>query len=189
MEVVLQRLFDECESGSALQCAGGYHGEETLAGDVSPQASGSLADTAIDDDEADGLLGTVVRWINAGSRDEGEVLLSVFAKAFRNIACLTAGRHIAGRGFDHGHFVFLKLCHEGIRAHGIALMNGMKQIAQGIENFGSVALQGRVVGIDKEFDVSDQVGKTELHNDVEVGHVLSVGGEIIAAPVLEKADS
>ena len=32
----------------------------------------------------------------------------------------------------------------------------------------------------QEFDVADQMGDTELHSDVEVLHVLVIGGEVVA---------
>jgi len=40
---------------------------------------------AVDDHEADRLLGDVVRWVHAGRGDEGEVRLGMLAKALGHV--------------------------------------------------------------------------------------------------------
>jgi hypothetical protein len=53
-------LQNELERRASLQLAGGDHGPEAFVGPAAGGAAGALGDEAVDDDEADRLLGDVV---------------------------------------------------------------------------------------------------------------------------------
>jgi len=59
-------------------------------------------------------------------------------------------------------------------------MDGLEKLFDSTKQ--SVAMGGYnvVFAIAQEFDITDKMGKAELKDDIEVSHVLAIGGEVIA---------
>ena len=86
------RLVKELEYRTALLGTGGDGCPDALAPVAAAESSCTLGDLAVNDDKSNGLFGEVVRRPNSRRRDEFEVGLSVFAKAFSDVLRFEARR-------------------------------------------------------------------------------------------------
>ena len=175
---------------ASLQCAGGDHGPEPFVGPAAVGATRALGDVAVDDDEADRLLGDVVGRVHAGGSDECEIRLGMLAEALGHVLRLAsvllavdidqAGRLVAADANDVG----LGLCEGGSECVGgqrVMLMDDVKQCLEGAEQLLAVGARRQIGQGGQELDIANEVRDAELHGDLEVLHELAIGREVIAA--------
>jgi len=180
---------DELEGGPALHRAGADHGPEAFAGLASLEAARALRDAPVDDDEAHGLLGEVVGRADAGRGDELEVGLAVLAEAVGHIegfaleflaVGVQARGHIAQRHLQDVVAGLFERALEGGRAGLVLAVDDLEHRLDRREQPLAVGARLGVGQPGQELDVADQMGDAELHRDVEILHVLVVGGKVVA---------
>ena len=98
MEVCGDGLTEELEHRAALLSTGGDRGPDALTPSSAPFAPRPLGDESIDDHEAHGLLGQIVRRLDPRRGDEPEVCFSMKSKPVR---------HVLGFGSLWGAFAYL----------------------------------------------------------------------------------
>ena len=96
-EVGMNGVADELESGSSLLRAGGDHGPDALAPLAPGGAARALGDAAVDHNEAQRPFGQVIGRRDARGREEGDVSVPVFSKAFREVHRVFDKRHMSPR--------------------------------------------------------------------------------------------
>ena len=149
-----------------------------------------MRDTPVDHHEAHGLLGQVVGGADAGRGDELEVGLAVFAEAFGHVegfaleflaVGVQTGGHVAQRLLKDAVARLFERAPEGGRVGLAAAVDDLEHRLDRREQPLAIGARFGVGQPGQELDVADQVGDAELHRDVEVAHVLVVGGEVVAA--------
>jgi len=129
---------------------------DAFAAALAFRTAGALRDVPINDHEAQGLFGQVVRRLDPGCADELEVGLAMLGEAFGDRLGLPTRWHPRrGRADD--------------------LVTDLAQLGrQRGRGFG--VRQGRQV-----FQITNQVRQAKLHEHVTFAHVLAIGREVVAS--------
>lgn len=161
--------------------AGCHNGPDAFAPAVAGFAAGALCDEAVDDDESDGLFGDVVGGGDAGRGDESEIGVAVLVESGGDVAGGFVFRDLCCGGSDDFVSLSFKCALEFTGSHFITAVDCFEKFADFTQHSSSVAFNMHVVDGEQKFYVANQVGDAELDGDVEVVHVFSVCGEVVAA--------
>ena len=168
------------EHRSVLLGAGGGGRPDAFAPAAAARAACALGHVAVLDHEAYGLLGQVVRGRDARRGDEAEVGRPVSAEAVRQVPGLDPRRGALAH-LQHPVAGAFQGPLEPRRRHQLPPVDDVKQAPQFFQQPPAVVGGHLVRQVGQELHVADQVGQAELHQHVEVAHVLAVGREVVAA--------
>src|SRR4029453_3962829 len=170
---------DEAECRAPLLSAGSHDGPDPLA-PLSPiLASSSLSYQAIDHHEANCLLRKVICGGDAGGSDELEVGFPVLSETVRYVPGLRDPGNILKRDSQDGFARALQFALEDFRGIRCAFMEYPEKAAEPAQRALTIGYRRRVGESREVFDISDQMPKAELHQDIGIHHVLPVGREVI----------
>lgn len=180
-EVGLDGFKDEVERRSALLCTSCHDRPDAFAPNATSFTACALRHQPVDHDESNRLFGKVVRRVDARSRYELKVGLTVLSKPLREVLCFLRAGDILQR---HGHDLLalpLELSAKHLRRIGFAGVKYLEELTHAPQKplpvrHGSRSAQRREVA-----DVPDEVCKAKLHQDISVLHELAVCREVVAA--------
>ena len=154
-------ILNEFPGRAFLFAASGKNGPDMSGPLAPPLGAGALSNFAVNDDRPNGLLGQVVGGSNRGIDEEAKIRAPVFVQSVGDILGFPGELFFRNKGpqvsLNDGHRLSILFL-----GHRVAQMPEIKEALELAQEPNSELLIGGVRKCRQEFDITNQVGQTEL---------------------------
>ena len=181
MQMRVDRSNKVFEDAAALLTARRNDGPYAFAPSATGLAAGALGDSLIDNQGANRLFGEVVRRVDTGDCEKGEVAVSPFpSEPLSERVCFRARRRMPNNTQE---FLPNTMCASQISriSESFSTVDGLEKSPHARKEFTSPTGQHLVRLLNEKPDFTNQIRHAKLHADRSIAHELAVGRKEVAA--------